>query len=139
PSCWPTPSRASSRAHSGRPGTAAGVVPALLARMREHGATRPDDRRDRPRRVRRLLRGPGRDARRRRRRRARRARHHVPRHPRPRHRAGVAAQLAAGGVTDVRTDPRCTIEDPDLFSYRRDGRTGRFAGYVWLTEREERP
>lgn len=46
-------------------------------------------------------------------------------------RAGVAAQLAAEGVTDVRHDDRCTIETPDLFSYRRDRTTGRFAGYVW--------
>ncbi|WP_285756841.1 peptidoglycan editing factor PgeF [Nocardiopsis ansamitocini] len=45
-------------------------------------------------------------------------------------RAGVAAQLTRLGVT-VRHDRRCTLEDPALFSYRRDGRTGRFAGYVW--------
>jgi YfiH family protein len=47
-------------------------------------------------------------------------------------RAGVAAQLAAEGVTDVRHDDRCTIETPSLFSYRREGTTGRFAGYIWL-------
>ena len=47
-------------------------------------------------------------------------------------RAGVAAQLAAEGVTDVRHDDRCTIETPELFSYRRERTTGRFAGYIWL-------
>jgi len=46
-------------------------------------------------------------------------------------RAGVGAQLAAAGVRAV-SDPRCTAEDPALYSYRRDGRTGRFAGLVWL-------
>ena len=29
-------------------------------------------------------------------------------------------------------DPRCTPESPELYSYRRDGATGRFAGLVWL-------
>lgn len=47
-------------------------------------------------------------------------------------RAGIAAQLARAGVRDVRQDARCTIEDPDLFSYRRERTTGRFAGYIWL-------
>ncbi|MGI5168860.1 laccase domain-containing protein [Spirillospora sp. CA-253888] len=47
-------------------------------------------------------------------------------------RAGIAGQLADAGVTAVTVDPRCTLETPDLFSYRRDGRTGRFAGFVWL-------
>ncbi|MQA94763.1 MAG: peptidoglycan editing factor PgeF [Streptosporangiales bacterium] len=47
-------------------------------------------------------------------------------------RAGVVAQLAAAGVRDVRRDPRCTREDEALFSHRRDGRSGRLAGYVWL-------
>lgn len=37
-------------------------------------------------------------------------------------------------MTRVTVDGRCTIEDPDLYSYRREGRTGRFAGYVWLKE-----
>lgn len=46
--------------------------------------------------------------------------------------AGVAGQLAAAGVHEVRADGRCTAEDRDLYSYRRDGRTGRFAGLVWL-------
>jgi YfiH family protein len=47
--------------------------------------------------------------------------------------AGIAGQLAGVGVRWVRTDGRCTAEDPGLYSYRRDGRTGRFAGLVWLT------
>jgi polyphenol oxidase len=47
-------------------------------------------------------------------------------------RAGVAAQLAAAGVGSFRGDGRCTRESPGLFSYRRDGLTGRFAGLVWL-------
>jgi YfiH family protein len=48
-------------------------------------------------------------------------------------RAGVAAQLRASGVTDITISDRCTMEDPGLFSHRRDGgRTGRFAGIVWL-------
>lgn len=47
-------------------------------------------------------------------------------------RAGIAAQLERAGVADIRHDDRCTIEDPDLYSYRRDHVTGRFAGYIWL-------
>jgi YfiH family protein len=47
-------------------------------------------------------------------------------------RAGVGAQLASAGVRAVRADPRCTAETPELYSYRRDGSTGRFAGLVWL-------
>jgi YfiH family protein len=48
-------------------------------------------------------------------------------------RAGVAAQVRAAGVADVTVSDRCTMEDPELFSHRRDnGRTGRFAGIVWL-------
>lgn len=48
-------------------------------------------------------------------------------------RAGVAAQLETAGVADVEVSERCTMEDPALFSHRRDGpRTGRFAGVVWL-------
>jgi YfiH family protein len=47
-------------------------------------------------------------------------------------RAAITGQLAATGVTDIRHDDRCTIESAELYSYRRDGRTGRFAGYIWL-------
>ncbi len=37
-------------------------------------------------------------------------------------------QLAAAGVPSVTGDRRCTAESPELYSYRRDGTTGRFAG-----------
>jgi YfiH family protein len=47
-------------------------------------------------------------------------------------RAGLRAQLATLGVTRVDTDPRCTMEDPALYSHRRDGRTGRLAAITWL-------
>jgi YfiH family protein len=47
--------------------------------------------------------------------------------------AAVAAELAAAGVTEVTRDPRCTAEDPLLFSYRRDGRTGRQACLIVRT------
>lgn len=47
--------------------------------------------------------------------------------------AGIEAQLARAGVRTVAADPRCTVETPELYSYRRDGRTGRSAGLVWLT------
>ncbi len=50
--------------------------------------------------------------------------------------AGVVEQLAREGVS-VRWLPGCTREDPDLYSYRRDGRTGRFVGVVRLIDREE--
>ncbi|WUH96355.1 peptidoglycan editing factor PgeF [Spirillospora sp. NBC_00431] len=122
-------------AHSGRPGTAAGVVPALLKSMCERGADPsrmtaaigpaacgrcyevPAEMRDEvaaavPAAYATTSKGtPGLDI-----------------------RAGIAGQLAEGGVTAVHADPRCTVEDAGLFSYRRDGRTGRFAGYVWLKE-----
>jgi polyphenol oxidase len=47
-------------------------------------------------------------------------------------RAGLRTQLAALGVAKVGVDPRCTVEDPDLYSYRRDRRTGRLAAVTWL-------
>ncbi|MFJ5231669.1 peptidoglycan editing factor PgeF [Kitasatospora sp. NPDC088391] len=46
--------------------------------------------------------------------------------------AGVAAQLAAAGVRQVELSSVCTLESPDHYSYRREQRTGRLAGYVWL-------
>ncbi|NYE38477.1 hypothetical protein F4692_003625 [Nocardioides cavernae] len=46
--------------------------------------------------------------------------------------AGVRAQLAAAGVTDVRSVDACTREDPAWPSYRRDGTAAtRFAGVIW--------
>lgn len=46
--------------------------------------------------------------------------------------AGVRAQLRADGV-DVVDASRCTREDEELFSYRRQGaEAGRMAGIVWV-------
>lgn len=47
-------------------------------------------------------------------------------------RAGLARQLAGLGVARVVTDSRCTAEDPELFSHRRDAPTGRQAALIWL-------
>ncbi|GAA4845188.1 peptidoglycan editing factor PgeF [Kitasatospora terrestris] len=46
--------------------------------------------------------------------------------------AGVAAQLAEAGVTELVRSSVCTLESTDHFSYRREQRTGRLASYVWL-------
>jgi hypothetical protein len=120
-------------AHSGRTGTALGVVPALVRTMTGAGAD--------PARMRAII-GPGICG----------ACYEVPEKMRDEVaaavpgsacvtragtpgldlRAGLAGQLAAAGVHEVATDGRCTAEDRDLYSYRRDGRTGRFAGLVWL-------
>jgi polyphenol oxidase len=45
--------------------------------------------------------------------------------------AGVVEQLRRGQVT-VTWVPGCTMQDDSLFSFRRDGLTGRFAGVVML-------
>ncbi|RSN18050.1 peptidoglycan editing factor PgeF [Streptomyces sp. WAC 05977] len=47
-------------------------------------------------------------------------------------RAGLWRQLADLGVGKIGVDPRCTNEDKTLFSFRRDGTTGRIAGITWL-------
>jgi YfiH family protein len=47
-------------------------------------------------------------------------------------RAGLYHQLVALGVAKVGGDPRCTREDRNLYSHRRDGRTGRLAAITWL-------
>ncbi|MDP5184248.1 peptidoglycan editing factor PgeF [Blastococcus sp. BMG 814] len=47
-------------------------------------------------------------------------------------RAGVEEILRRAGIPEVVQDPRCTVEDPTLYSHRRDGVTGRQAGLVWL-------
>ena len=115
--------------HAGRPGLAAGVVPAAVAQLRGHGATGisawigpsicgqcyevPDSMRAEvaesvPAAWCTTAQGtPGLD---------------LP--------AGVRSQLAAEGVA-VEYSGGCTREDAGLYSYRRDGRTGRFAGLVW--------
>jgi YfiH family protein len=120
-------------AHSGRAGTVAGVVPALVQAMTEHGAD--------PGRMTALL-GPMAcglcyevsaelreeiaavlpEAR------------ATTRQGTPSLdlRAAITAQLATAGVTEITHDHRCTIESPDLYSYRRERTTGRFAGYIWL-------
>jgi len=50
--------------------------------------------------------------------------------------AAVAAQLRRAGVPEanLRLSRECTAENPDYYSYRRDGVTGRFAGFVWFEE-----
>ena len=45
--------------------------------------------------------------------------------------AGLRRQLAERGVRAVDADTRCTVEDDQLFSHRRERPTGRFAGVVW--------
>ena len=47
-------------------------------------------------------------------------------------RAGIARQLMDLGVTAVDVDPRCTVEDRNLFSHRRGAPTGRLASLVWM-------
>ncbi|XAS65322.1 polyphenol oxidase family protein [Micrococcaceae bacterium Sec5.8] len=115
--------------HAGRPGVASAVVPAAVARMQELGASAiaawigpsvcgqcyevPADMRDDvaavvPAARCTTARGtPGLD---------------LP--------AAVRSQLQAAGVV-VEYSGHCTVEDPGLFSYRRDPCTGRFAGLVW--------
>ncbi|WKD57370.1 Laccase domain protein YfiH [Corynebacterium capitovis DSM 44611] len=48
-------------------------------------------------------------------------------------RAGIVRQLMGLGVTHIDADPRDTVTDPEFFSYRREGVTGRQAGVIWLT------
>ena len=47
-------------------------------------------------------------------------------------RAGIARQLIELGITAVGVDPRCTVDDPNLFSHRRGAPTGRLASLVWM-------
>jgi YfiH family protein len=47
-------------------------------------------------------------------------------------RAGIARQLTALGVAAIDVDPRCTVDDRNLFSHRRDTPTGRLASLVWM-------
>ena len=117
--------------HAGRPGLVAGVVPSALAAMRDLGAGKVD-----------AVVGPsvcGRC-------------YEVPAEMRDTAAAvqpvsasvswtgtpavdvaaGVVAQLREGGVT-VRWLPGCSRESDQLYSYRRDGLTGRFAGVVART------
>lgn len=120
-------------AHSGRPGTEAGVASALVEAMAAKGA-------DAARMV--ALIGPGACGR----------CYEVPAELRDRVaarvpqtwsttswdtpaldlRAGIEAHLMAAGVADVRHDARCTIESAELYSHRREQVAGRFAGLIWL-------
>ena len=115
--------------HAGRPGVAAGVVPAAVARLRELGADRisawvgpsvcgrcyevpgglrADVAAAVPATWCTTSTGtPGLD---------------LP--------AGVRSQLEAAGVA-IEYSGGCTLEDDTLFSYRRNSHTGRFAGLVW--------
>jgi polyphenol oxidase len=123
--------------HAGRPGLAAGVVPATLRAMRDHGATTvaawvgphvcgrcyevPDRMRAEVAQLVPASWGetswgtPALDI-----------------------GAGVRSQLVAGQVdgievADVADVARCTVEDDDLYSYRRQGRrSGRLGGLVWM-------
>jgi len=36
------------------------------------------------------------------------------------------------GITAIDVDPRCTVDDHNLFSHRRDAPTGRLASLVWM-------
>jgi YfiH family protein len=47
-------------------------------------------------------------------------------------RAGIARQLMALGISAIDVDPRCTVDDRNLFSHRRDAPTGRLASLVWM-------
>ena len=118
-------------AHAGRPGVAAGVVPATVARMREHGAGElvawigphvcgacyevPEELRDEVAAIEPSTHAttswgtPSLDL-----------------------GAGVRTQLEREGVRVVDA-ARCTRESADLYSYRRDGRgAGRLAGLIRL-------
>lgn len=47
-------------------------------------------------------------------------------------RSGIARQLTELGIANVGVDPRCTVDDPSLFSHRRSAPTGRLASLVWM-------
>ncbi len=47
-------------------------------------------------------------------------------------RAGLWNQLGSAGVGKIGVDPRCTFEERDLFSHRREAPTGRLASVIWI-------
>lgn len=122
-------------AHSGRPGTEAGVATVLVESMAAKGAD--------PSRMVALI-GPGACGR----------CYEVPEELRERVaakvpetrsttswgtpaldlRAGIEAQLLGAGLREVRHDARCTIESGELYSHRREQVGGRFAGLIWLAQ-----
>ena len=46
--------------------------------------------------------------------------------------AALISDLQSLGIREIDNQSRCTLEGEDLYSYRRDGATGRQAGLVWL-------
>jgi hypothetical protein len=44
----------------------------------------------------------------------------------------LVQQLELLGVPAPIVSVTCTVEDPECYSYRRDGATGRFAGVIWF-------
>jgi len=46
--------------------------------------------------------------------------------------SALISDLQKLGITDIDNQSRCTLEHDDLYSYRRDGATGRQVGLVWL-------
>lgn len=119
-------------AHAGRPGMVAGVVGALIEAMRASGATElsarvgpcisplsyevPEQMRDDVAKVEPLAASMTRWG-----------------TPAVDVAAGVLAQLARQGVS-CEAKPMCTYDHDSLYSYRRDGVTGRQAGVVWRTQ-----
>lgn len=49
-------------------------------------------------------------------------------------RAGIVRQLRGLGVTAIDVDRRCTLDDTNLFSHRRQAPTGRLACLVWMEQ-----
>lgn len=47
-------------------------------------------------------------------------------------RLGLDRQLRSLGISNIRHDSRCTIDDESLFSHRRGAPTGRLAGVIWM-------
>jgi hypothetical protein len=52
---------------------------------------------------------------------------------------GVWAQLRAAGISPEHghRSELCAMESKDHYSYRREGATGRFAGFVWIAPESE--
>lgn len=47
----------------------------------------------------------------------------------------ASERLSGLGISKIAGGDRCTvIEDQDFFSYRRDGKTGRFATFIWISK-----
>ena len=122
-------------AHAGRPGMAAGVVPATVARMVSLGAdpsriiayTGPavcGDCYEVPEAMRADVAGRVPES-------FATTRHGTPAVDVP---GGVWAQLRAAGIgaEHGHRSAVCAMESKDHYSYRREGATGRFAGFVWI-------